>query len=349
MADDLDRMIEFNIVYHPSPYPHAMRSDLAEIAGVCDGIYVPITESDLLYAPRKVKACVDLAHEANLIAAADCWGLGNLFSSAAVPSLYTVQHPDQNCVTNRGRSIPVTCPGNESFRSFLRGYVGDLITKFGFDGVFWDEPGLKLPSYMGKLDEGEWACCCEACKSAYREKYGADMPDTLTPEVKAFRNDSLLSLLAELCAYTKKGGEHLITSVCVSPQESIEFKEAVARTENLDIYGSNPYWRPDMDVSQRAHIDKHATEAVDVARANGKLVETWVSAGNPLQQHERDPYRAAKLMAAHDIDFISAWAYRDYQSWASAERLNRGDPDLVWKNLSQAYREIREGDLEIHA
>lgn len=349
MATDDFKMIEFYVAYHPSPYPHAMRDDLNEIAQVCDGIYIPFTESDLHYAPRRIKACVELAHDANLIAIADLWGAGNLFASPAVPSIYTIQHPDQNCVSNRGRVVPKTCPRSSSFRAYMRGLITELIVKYEFDGLFWDEPSWSLNKYFGRLEEGEWLCCCESCKTAFRERFGSDMPSRITPEVAQLRDEAILSLLAELCTLVKKGGEHLITATCVTPSDSIEFKVGVARTPNLDILGIDPYWRPDMDVSQRAYIDEHTGETVSIARANGKLVESWVSANDQWSQHERDPYRAAKLMAAHDIDQISAWAYRDYQSGGGIDKPNWGDPELVWQNLSQAYREIREGDLEIHA
>lgn len=348
MALDDSPTIEFNIAYHPSPYPHAMREDLREIARVCDGVYIPFTESDLAYAPRKIRNSIDLAHESNLIAVADFWGLGNLFASGGVPSLFTVQHPGHNCVTNRGRAIPMTCPRRQVFRDYARGLIETFAAEFDGDGVLWHEPSWDLPDYLGQLEDGEFACCCDACREAFRERHGQDMPDKATPEVAAFHAEALADLVGELCAYVKGAGEHLITSTCVKPRQSLEFKQAVASVRHLDIFGIGPYWRPSMDVSQKAYIDEHTAAAVVIARANGKLVESWVCACDQTAQHERDPYRAAKLMAAHDIDCLSAWSYRDYQSWAPVGRDNAADPELVWENLRQAYHEIREGDLEIH-
>lgn len=347
MALDGNKTIEYNIAYHPTPYPRDMRNHFTEIAQVCDGVYIPFTESDLRYAPRVIKNGIDLAHDANLIAVVDIWGLGNLFASPAVPSLFTVSHPEHNCVTNRGRTVPKTCPRSEAFRAYVRDLLGEFLAGFEPDGVFWDEPQWGLPEYYGKLEEGEWICACDGCKAAFRESYGTDMPDRMTDEVAAFRDQALLEFLGELCTLAKNAGEHLITSTCVMPGDRPGFKEAVARTPNLDIFGIDPYWRPDMDVSQKTYIDEHTGEAVRIARANGKLVEAWVCAYDISARHERDPYRAAKIAAAHDIDCLSAWSYRDGQSWAALDRRNPADPDLVWENLRQAYREIRDGNLEI--
>jgi hypothetical protein len=122
----------------------------------------------------------------------------------------------------------------------------------------------------------------------------------------------------------------------------------VGQTENLDVFGIDPYWRPNCDVSQKAFIDQYTGDAVRIGRANGKRVESWVCAWDQNRHHEMDPYKAAKLMAAQDIDRLSAWSYRDYISWTPCDKPNQADPELVWKHLRRAYHEIREGDFEIH-
>lgn len=344
MALDGPNPIELNVAYHPSPYPDALRRDLTDIGGVCDGVYVPFTESDVLYGPKRVKACIDIAREVGLITVVDLWGLGNVFASGAVPSLLALRHPELNCVDPAGQTLPKLCVCNDAARILVKNYVTDFITRFQPDGVFWDEPSWSLPSYLANSrEEGDSGCRCEACRSRYREQFGEDMPDAPTEEVRAFHDTVMVDFLGDLCTHVKGLGDHLITATCVRPGDALPFKEAVGRTPRLDIFGIDPYWRPDMDVSQKAYIEEHVGEAVRIARANGKLVEAWVCAYDIRDQHERDPYRAAKFAAAQDIDALNAWSYRDYLSWAPVERENPGDPELVWKNLSQAYHEIREG------
>lgn len=341
--------IEFNIAYHPTPYPRAMREDLREIAEVCDGIYMPFAESDLAYGSNKLKHCIDLAHEMDLVILADFWGYGNLFACGAIPSLFTVQHPEHNCVTNTGRCIQKSCPNKPAVRAFMKRAIEEFVGTYEPDGVFWDEPQWALGGYLHQLGEGEWACRCDDCATKFHEQYGTEMPSTLTPEVEAFRANMMLEFLSELCRFVKACGEHLITSTCVMPGDPIALKEAVGKTENLDVFGIDPYWRPDEEVSQTAYIDQHTGDAVRIGRVNGKLVESWVCAWAQTAGHEMDAYRAAKRMAAHDIDCLSAWSYRDCISWVQCDVPNQADPEKVWKHLRRAYHEIREGDLDLHA
>ena len=132
MIDD-EHPIEFNIAYHPSPYPHGMREDLKEIGEVCDGIYLPVAESDLAYASNKIKYCIHIAHELNLVVIADFWGYGNLFACGAIPSLFTLRHPEHNCVDSNGKAIPKSCPNNPAVRAFLKDAIEEFIEKYRTD------------------------------------------------------------------------------------------------------------------------------------------------------------------------------------------------------------------------
>ncbi|MCP4644177.1 MAG: hypothetical protein GY851_27290 [bacterium] len=337
---------QLNITYHPSPYPKAMWNDLEEIAEVCDGVYLPFAEGNLEYESKSVKAAIDMAHEFNLIVVADLWGYGNLFACGAIPSLFTVQHPECNCISNLGRSLPKSCPNKPAVREFMRTAVAEFIEKYGADGIFWDEPSYGLAGYLGKLEDGEWLCRCPDCQTLYREQHGEDMPTELTESVEAFRNQTMLAFLSDLCGYVKACGTHLITSTCVMTSDSYDFRAAVAQTADLDILGVDPYWRPHQEESQRDFIEKYAKETLDMGRENGKLVESWVCSWKLDPDSETDPYWAAKINAAAGVDYLSAWSYRDYVSWDQCDRPG-ADPERAWKWLKQAYREIRHGNLDL--
>ncbi len=346
MADN-EPTLQFNMAYHPTPYPHAMREDIEDIAEVCDGIYLPFAEGDLEYRSNMVKQCIGIAHDFNLIVVADFWGYANLFACGAVPSLFTVQHPEHNCVSSRNRRIPKSCPNKPEVRAFMKEAIEQFLGTYGADGIFWDEPSYALAGYLGALDDGEWVCRCDECRTLFKERFGAKMPVELTNEVETFRNETMLGFLSDLCGYVKACGDHLITSTCVMTSDPKPFRQAVAQTANLDILGIDPYWRPNQDVSQREFIGQYVSETLEMGRENGKLVESWVCAWKQNAGHEQDAYRAAKLNAAYTIDYLSAWSYRDYVSWDQCDRENQADPERVWKHLRRAYHEIREGDLEI--
>jgi hypothetical protein len=347
MAID-DQNTVMNVCYHPTPYPHAMRADLEEIAEVCDGIYLPFAEADLAYWSNKVKHCIDIAHEYNLLVVANFWGFANLFACGAIPSLFTTQHPEHNCVTNTGVPKAKSCPNKPAVRLFMKGAVEEFLDTYGADGVFWDEPNFALSNYLGALTEGEWLCRCGDCQARFKEQYGEAMPAERTAAVEQFQADTMLSFLSDLCGYVKAYGDHLITATCVMPSDSRTFREAVAKTENLDIYGIDPYWWPDNDVSQEEYITRYTRETIEIGRANGKLVEAWVAAWKQWAGHENLAYRAAKLIAGEDVDYINAWSYRDYVSWDPCTRENQADQEQVWQGLRRAYHEIRDGDREFH-
>ncbi|NIA16537.1 MAG: hypothetical protein GWP08_20960 [Nitrospiraceae bacterium] len=339
--------IRFNIAYHPTPYPQAMRKDLVQIGEVCDGVYIPVTESDLAYMANKIKYCIETSKELDMVPMVDLWGYGNLFACGAVPSLFTVQHPEHNCVTNTGRTIPKSCPNKPAVRAFFRDAIESFVEVYEPGGFFLDEPGWGLAGYLGQLTDGEWACRCKDCMRLFRERYGVTMPRTVTRQVGQFRAESMLRFLSELCGYVKACGEHFVTSTCVMTSDAKSFQNAVGKTRNLDVFGIDPYWRRGDALSQEEFVDRHTGAAVTIGGKHDLEVESWVCAWQLNAGEESDVYYAAKLMASHDIDYLSAWSYRDHVSWTPCTKPNQADPELVWKHLRRAFQEIRRGKIQI--
>jgi hypothetical protein len=340
---------EFNVAYHPTPYLHAMRDDLREIGEVCDGVYMPFSESDVDGASTKLRACVELAHEMGLVVIAGFRGHGNLFESEALVSIFTQSHPECNCVTNTGRILPISCPNKAATREFLRKTLTEFTESFEPDGFFWNKPAWATPPFLGSLDNGEWLCYCSDCKKKFEETRGNPMPEERCAEVEAFRAASLIELIGDLCETVKGCGEHLITSVRVSAKEPKLFREGVAATPKLDVYGVDLCWRPNIEQSQKQFIEEHAGKATRIGRANGKLVEVWACASEQIAGREMDAHCAVKSMASQDVHCLNAWSYRNSFGRAPVDGEALANPDLVWQNLRRAYHEIRDGDLEIHS
>jgi len=74
------------------------------------------------------------------------------------------------------------------------------------------------------------------------------------------------------------------------PGDSLAFKEAAGKTENLDILGIDPYWRPDDSLSQKAYIEQHTGEAV---RIDGEVLDVLRLSLYQLMELERVPAHAA--------------------------------------------------------
>ncbi|HOE65814.1 MAG TPA: hypothetical protein PLO62_04755 [Candidatus Hydrogenedentes bacterium] len=344
--DMQEHAIEFNIVYHINPYPAALRKDLDEIAQVCDGVYIPVTEAMLLEAPNVIRRAVDFAQEVDLVVMFALSGFGNILGGGRHASIFTASHPEYNCITSNGRAIPMSCPNKPAVRSYFQWVVEDLMTKYGPAGLLAYLPSWSLPSHFGSLEPGETPCRCADCKAAYRGWASGDMPDHDTPETASFRAQTMAALLDCFSSAIKSRGDHLIASVCLAPNDSLEFKKALASVRDLDAFGVTAYWRPNSDITQREYISRHVGEAVGIARESGKLAEAWICAFDQDARHESDAAHAARLCADMDVDILSTWSYRDYQSGAPLDKPSAGDPELVWQNLRRAYHELREGKEE---
>src|SRR5205085_3236400 len=83
------------------------------------------------------------------------------------------------------------------------------------DGVFWDEPHFASDATFPR----NWACRCAACQEAYRTAHGSEMPATLTDDVAAFRQGSLLRFLDEMMTHAKRRRPEVENVLCLMPWE----------------------------------------------------------------------------------------------------------------------------------
>lgn len=342
------QIVELNVAYLPTPYVRAMHADLVDIAEVCDGIHIITTEADFECMPLKIKSCIDIAHDLNLVTVVVLGGYGNLFETLGAPSSFTALHPELNCVTNKNRPIPKSCPNRPAVRAFLRDTIRDLTEKFNMDGFLLNKPNWRLPPYLGQLQADEWACRCDDCAALFKEHYQKDMPVAFTAEVAEFQANSLRDLVADVCGQIKVCGTHLITSVRVSAGDTHLRKRCIGASDHLDVFGVDVCWRPTNPVSEKEFVDHNTEEHVRIARANGTLAEAWVCTWGAGAAHANDAYRAAKFATAHNINCLSAWSYKDSMSWTPVDETELADPDEVWDNLRQAYHEIRTANFEIY-
>lgn len=132
--------------------------------------------------------------------------------------------------------------GNQpATRAFLRDWIG-AAAAIGSEVVFWDEPHWYPSNHLGVPDL--WTCRCEACQRLFQERHGAPLPTALTPEVRAFRERSLMDLLGMAFQHARALG--MRNALCPLPRTNrdrvFSAWDALTALPALDIFGTDPYW-----------------------------------------------------------------------------------------------------------
>jgi hypothetical protein len=95
--------------------------------------------------------------------------------------------------------------------------------------VLWDEPHFWTDFVTA--DE-RWTCLCPLCRDAFRDRFHSDMPAVFTEEVRRFREETLLDLLADLCRTAHRAG--LRNALCLMPCDLAQAGFAAAERRTLD-------------------------------------------------------------------------------------------------------------------
>ena len=114
----------------------------------------------------------------------------------------------------------------------------EVAASTGVGIVQWDEPQLALPFRTGAT---RYACCCDVCAAAFRERFGTPLPEVATPEVEVFNDDLLAELIAWLVAAARARG--LESAVVLLPDENYEPARAreAAQLPGVRYFGTTPF------------------------------------------------------------------------------------------------------------
>ena len=314
---------------------HFAKIDLLDIVDHgCTYIVHTFSENDLQYYRGSLKAMVAATHQAGLEAYIDPWGVGGVFGGEAY-SNFVPRNPDTWQVKSDGSPTPMACLNDSTFREFMHGWV-DAAAEIGADVVFWDEPHL----YAGTAAGGnEWTCFCSVCRELFHSKFGADMPSALTSEVAAFREDTVVDFLAEMCAYAKSNG--MGNAVCLIPFDDgvhgVTHWEKIASIPGLDILGVTPFWQffqQDQDI----FVAHFAEKVVTLSHTHALESQLWLQAFLVPSGTEAELARTAEIAIEAGVQNIAAWGFRgcDYMSSLRSER-----PEEVWRVIGEVFRRLR--------
>jgi N-acetylmuramic acid 6-phosphate etherase len=320
--------------------PRHARRDLEDIAGRgYTAVLHTFSENDLAYYRGTMSELVAASHDVGLEVQMCPWGLGRTFGGEA-ESRWVTLHPDACQVLDDGRRVATGCLNNPAYRAFCREWA-DAALDAGTDYVFWDEPHWTVPEHVG-AERGRWACHCDVC----RERFGAELPPTLTAEVLAFREASLVDFLREMTAHVgARGGR---STVCLLPltegAHGVQDWDAVASLPGVAVLATDPYWK-NFDEPAQDFVGRFARLLAETAARHDVGAQLWLPSFGLTREDIPDLEAAVASARGAGIDDLWTWAY---EACGHMTALATPDAPLVWEAATRALTGRRGAVTERH-
>jgi hypothetical protein len=295
------------------------------------GVLHTFSENDLNYYRDQMRRIVEVSHGVGLEVQVNPWGLGHAFGGEA-ESLFVATHPEVSQVFDDGQSVGAGCPNRLEFRAFVRSWA-DAAMETGADRVFWDEPHWAHPAQFGVSGE-RWSCRCELCRQLFSQRFGEPMPDAMTPEVAAFREDSLVGFLRELVAHVHAQGGR--STVCLLPLTEgplgLSDWSKVASMPGLDTLATDPYWKA-FGRPVRDFVGGFARRVGDLGKQHGVGTEIWIQGFGLGPEDVPDIHAAVEAARAAGVEDLWTWGY---EACGHMDGLGTREPEVVWAALTEA-------------
>lgn len=306
---------------------HAQR-DLEDLAtrGYA-GVLHTFSENDLQYYRGTMRDIVAASHAVGLEVQTAPWGLGRTFGGEA-ESRFVTFHPEACQVLDDGRRVATGCLNHPLYRAYCRDWA-DAALEIGADYVFWDEPHWIQPEHVGAEPE-RWACRCDAC----RERFGRELPNELTDEVRAFREASLVDFLREMTAHVgSRGGKN---TICLLPltdgPHGISDWDAVASLPGVAKLATDPYWK-NFGEPAGPFVGRFAKLLSQTARRHGVEPQLWVPSFGLTRDDIPDLVAAIEHTRAAGVEDVWTWGF---EACGHMTSLATPDAPLVWEAVTNA-------------
>ena len=309
--------------------PRHVRRDMTDLASRgYTGVLHTFSENDLAYYRDTMAEIVGISHAAGLSVRASPWGLGRTFGGEA-ESRWVAFHPEECQVLDDGRRVAAACLNSQAYRDFCKEWA-DWVLECGVDSVFWDEPAWVVPVHVGIEDAARWTCRCDRCA----ERFGGSVPAELTPEVRRFRESSVVDFLRELVAYVaERGGTN---TICLLPAtegaQGLADWDEVAALPGLATLATDPYWKH-WGESAGPFVRRFARLLRETADRHGVGAQLWLPSFG-LDRNDIPELEAAVAGAREEgVEDLWTWGYEACRHMTS---LATADAPLVWEAVSVA-------------
>jgi hypothetical protein len=359
--------VKTGVSYFSSRDLRHVRLDMAELAGMrCSYVVHCYTETDLAYYRKTMSDIATATHEAGMEVWFDPWGVAGIFSGETL-TRFPLDHPDTHQLLSDGKRVGHSCPNHPETRAFLKGWI-DAAAEAGTDVLFWDEPHFYAGLFVRDF-RPVWACYCDHCAKRFRERTGSALPREFTPQLRMFREESLLGLLAELCRHGKSHGlrnalcpvpvdlakhgfprsaERLRELVQASAGDAAESTvdallhigigdfDSCAAIPDLDIFGTDPYWYL-FGVAAEDFMRAYGRAAAAACRKYGRELQLWLQAFRVPAGREEELRAGVRVAEEFGADYLAAWSFRATESMSE---IACADPEAVWSVLGEEFRRI---------
>lgn len=330
----------FGVSYFGNRFPQHARQDMRAMkqAGA-DFVVLVMSESDLRWNPGTMTDLVAIARETGLEPWLTAWAIGGVFGGETA-SYAIGDHPNACQRDNQGRHVPALCPRQETFRDVMAAWL-DVAVATGVGIVQWDEPQLGLPFRAGAT---RYACCCDVCVAAFRERFGTPFPEVATAEVEVFNDDLLAELIDWLAAAARKRG--LESAVVLLPDENYEPARArqAAHLPGVRYFGTTPFVLRNGVAS--GEIDSYLagwSELMLQATEGGAARPfAWVQAFDVPAGREGEITQAIQSLVAHGVSTVSVWSYRGCEAMSG---LACEDPAAAWHATVGAFQCAKDASV----
>ena len=326
--------MRYGVSYFGNRILKHVEEDMKELKEIgFDVIVHTFSENDHKFYFRTMKDIVKLTKDLGMEVWIDPWGVGGVFGGEAF-SNFLIENPSEWQITNRGRAVGSACFNSPKFREYMKRWL-EAAVETGADAVFWDEPHFHILKDFPK----EWTCRCERCREKYKETYGHDMPEEFTEEVSNFRNETIKDFFEEVLSYSKKLGMKNV--ICFLPFESELFGlkdyESIAKIENVDNIGSDPYWMA-FKLKMNPFLKETTQKILKLSSKYGKENHIWLQAFKVPRGREEDIVKGAKILKKENVDTVLFWGVFACKHISS---IAPDDPEKTWEVVKQIVREVR--------
>jgi hypothetical protein len=277
---------------------------------------------------------VQIGHEYGLQPWLTPWAVGGVFGGES--SSYAVsEHPDACQRASDGRHLPALCPRQPVFRSLIEVWI-DAAAAAGAEVVQWDELHLALPYRAGTT---LWACRCDACQDAFRDRFGKPMPESITPDVEAFFDDLISDTLAWMVGSARR--RNLDSSIVLLANESNDpaLWRAAASLPGVRYFGTTAFWLfygiPTDEVE--TYLSHWAGRVLEATTGTDAAPMGWVQAFDVPAGRESEVERAIGILREAGVTTIAVWSYL---ACVAMSALAPDDPAAVWAAVERGFARV---------
>jgi hypothetical protein len=322
------------VSYFGNRYPHHARDDLRAIASTGADFAVHVmSEADLRWNPGTMADLVSIGNDYGLQSWLIPWAVGGVFGGESA-SYAVGEHPDACQRGSDGRHLSALCPRQPVFRSLIEVWL-DAAVSAGAEVVQWDELHLALP-YRGATP---WACRCDACQEAFKQRFGKPMPQSVTPDVEAFFDDLISETLVWMVESAR--GRGLQSSIVLLANETYDpvLWRAAASLPGVRYFGTTAFWLfYGVPVAElETYLSLWAGRILEATTGTDAEPMGWVQAFDVPVGREPEVERAIGILRYAGVTTIAVWSYLACVAMSS---LAPDDPAAVWAAVERGFARV---------